>query len=91
MKLDNDVVEDLKKMKENIIVLELCKITQLRYQLCKDLQHIQGSNDVMVRNTKMTPKGKNVKSNKRTKTSSVVNRFVDDKPKTTDDKKERCS
>ena len=29
LKLDYDVVEDLKKMKENIIVFELCKITQL--------------------------------------------------------------
>ena len=30
LKLDYDVVEDLKKMKENIIIFELCKITQLR-------------------------------------------------------------
>ena len=30
LKLGYDVVEDLKKMKANIIVLELCKITQLR-------------------------------------------------------------
>ena len=28
LKLDYDVVEDLKKIKENIIVFELCKITQ---------------------------------------------------------------
>jgi hypothetical protein len=30
LKLDYDVVEDLKKMKANIMVFELCKITQLR-------------------------------------------------------------
>ena len=40
-----------------------------------------------VRNTKATPKGKNVKANKMTKTSSVTNTFVDDKSKTIDDKK----
>jgi hypothetical protein len=33
LKLDYSVVEDLKKMKENITVFELCKITQLREQL----------------------------------------------------------
>jgi hypothetical protein len=33
LKLDYSVVEDLMKMKENIIVFELCKITQLREQL----------------------------------------------------------
>ena len=33
LKLDYSVVEDLKKMKANIIVFELCKITQLREQL----------------------------------------------------------
>ena len=33
LKLDYDVVEDLKKMNANIIVIELCKITQLREQL----------------------------------------------------------
>ena len=33
LKLDYSVVEDLKKMKANITVFELCKITQLREQL----------------------------------------------------------
>ena len=33
LKLDFSVVEDLKKMKENITLFELCKITQLREQL----------------------------------------------------------
>jgi hypothetical protein len=33
LKLGYSVVEDLKKMKENIAVFELCKITQLREQL----------------------------------------------------------
>ena len=33
LKLDYDVVEDLRKMKANITVFELCKITQLREQL----------------------------------------------------------
>lgn len=30
LKLDYDVAEDLKKMKENITLFQLCKITQLR-------------------------------------------------------------
>ena len=34
LKLDYDVVEDLKKMKPNITFFELCKITQLREKLC---------------------------------------------------------
>ena len=38
LKLDYSVVEDLKKMKTNIIVFELCKITQLREQL-RHLKH----------------------------------------------------
>ena len=33
LKLDNSVVEDLKKMNANIMVFELCKITQLMEQL----------------------------------------------------------
>ena len=33
LKLDYSVVEDLKKMKANITMFELCKITQLREQL----------------------------------------------------------
>ena len=40
LKLDYDVVEDLKKMKENITIIELCKIPQLREQLIESLQHI---------------------------------------------------
>ena len=40
LKLDYDVVEDLKKMKANIIVFELCKITRLREQIREALQHI---------------------------------------------------
>lgn len=41
-KLDYSVVEDLKKMNANIIVFELCKLTQLREQLREVLQYIQG-------------------------------------------------
>jgi hypothetical protein len=41
LKLDYSVVEDLKKMKANIIIFELCKITQLREKLREVLQHIQ--------------------------------------------------
>ena len=33
LKLEYSVVEDLKKMKENITTFELCKITQMREQL----------------------------------------------------------
>ena len=33
LKLDYDVIKYLKKMKENITVFELCKITQLREKL----------------------------------------------------------
>ena len=46
LKLDYSVVEDLKKMKENITMFELCKITQLMEQLREVLQHIQGPQDV---------------------------------------------
>ena len=42
LKLDYSVVEDLKKMKANITIFELCKIRQLREQLQEVLQHIQG-------------------------------------------------
>ena len=48
LKLHYDVVEDQKRMKENIIVFKLCKITQLMEKLCEALQQIQGSQDVMV-------------------------------------------
>ena len=64
IKLDCDVVEDLRKMKANIIVFELCKITQLREQLRESFQHIQGPQDVVVGNSKAKPKEKNVKSTK---------------------------
>jgi hypothetical protein len=56
LKLDYDVVEDLKKMKANITVFELSKITQLREQLRDALQHIQGPQDVVISNMKATPK-----------------------------------
>ena len=67
LKLDYDVLEYLKNMKYNIIVFELCKITQLREQLCEYLQHIQGPQDVMARNIEVTLKGKNVNIKKSTK------------------------
>ena len=73
LKLDYDVVEDLKKMKANIIMFELCKITQLREQLHEVVQHIQGPQDVTVGNIEATLEGKNVKVNKSTKASSVTN------------------
>ena len=41
LKLDYSVVEDLKKINANIILFELCKISQLREQLREVLQHIQ--------------------------------------------------
>ena len=56
LKLDYDVVEDLEKMKSNITVFELCKITQLREQLRDALQHIQGPQDVVIGNSKAAPK-----------------------------------
>lgn len=87
MKLDYDAVEDLKKMKEKIIVFELCKITQLREKLHESLQQTQGSEDAKARKTKVTPRGENVKSNKTTKISSFTNTSMDDKAKTTYDKK----
>ena len=72
LKLDYDVVEDIKKMKEHITIFQLCKITQLREQLREALQHIQGPKDVVVGNSKVTPKEKNVKTTKKVKTSSVT-------------------
>ena len=50
LKLDYDVVEYLKKMKPNIIVFDLCKITQLREQLSEALQHIQVRRKVTIGN-----------------------------------------
>jgi hypothetical protein len=64
LKLDYSVVEYLKKMNANIIVFELCKITQLREKLQEVLQHIQGPHDVLVGNSKMTLKGKSIKATK---------------------------
>ena len=88
LKLDYDVVEDLKKMKSNIIVFELCKITQLREQLREALRHIQGPRDVMVENIEETLKGKIVKVNKWTKASSFTNTSnVDNKARTMVDQK----
>ena len=54
-------------------MFELCKITQLREQLREYLQHIQGPQDVVVGNSKVTPKEKNVKTTKVVKSSSVAN------------------
>ena len=89
LKLDYDVVEDLKMMKENITILELCKITQLREQLHESLQHIQGPQDVVIVNSKVTLKGNNVKATKSAKTSSVANTSsVENKENTTMDKKQ---
>jgi hypothetical protein len=83
-KLDYDVVEDLKKMKANITMLELCKITQLREQLREALQHIQGPQDVVVGNLQATQKGKNKKDTKTVKSSSVTSTSnVENKEKTT--------
>ena len=73
LKLDSSVVEDLKKMKANITVFELCKITQLREQLREALQNIQGPQDVVVGNSKATLKGKHTKATKTVKASSVTN------------------
>jgi hypothetical protein len=80
LKLDYSVVEDLKKMNANITVFELCKITQLREQLREVLQHIQGPQDVLVGNSKVTPKGKSIKATKTFKALSVTNTLnVEDK------------
>ena len=89
LKLDYSVVEDLKKMKENISVFELCKITQLREQLWEVLQHIQAPKDVLVGNSKVTPKGKSIKATKTFKASSVTNtsNVEDKKRKTMEEKK----
>ena len=73
LKLDYSVVEDLKKMKANIIVFELCKITQLREQLWEVLQHIQVPQDVVIGISKATPKGKSTKATKIVKALSVAN------------------
>ena len=88
LKLDYSVVEDLKKMNAKITVFELCKITQLREQLREVLQHIQGPQDVLVGNSKVTPKGKSRKTTKTFKASSVTNTSnVEDKERTTMEEK----
>ena len=86
LKLDYDVVEYLKKMKANITVFELCKITQLREQLRDALQTIQAPQDVVNSNSKETPKEKNVKTTKVVKTSTVANTSnSDNNEKTTEE------
>ena len=52
------------------------------------LQHIQGPQDVLVGNSKMTPKGKSIKSTKTFKASSVTNiTNVESKERTTMEEK----
>ena len=75
-------------MNSNITVFELCKITQLREQLRKVLQHIQDPQDVLVGNSKVAPKGKSIKSTKTLKASSVTNTSnVEKKERTTMEEK----
>ena len=79
-------MEDLKKMKANITIFELCKITQLREQLRDALQTIQAPQDVVNSNSKATPKEKNVKTTEVVKTSTVVNNSnSDNNEKTTEE------
>ena len=48
------------------------------------LQHIQGPQDVLVGNSKVTPKGKSIKTTKTFKASSATNTLnVEDKERTT--------
>ena len=76
----------MKKMKANITIFELCKITQLREQLRDALQTIQGPQAVVISNTKATPKEKSVKTTKVVKTSTVANTSrSDNKEKTTEE------
>ena len=75
-------------MKSNIIVFKLCKITQLREKLREALKHIQGPQYVVIGNSKVAPKGKNVKTTKVVKTSSVANTSrIGNKAKTTEEEK----
>ena len=88
LKLDYDVVENIKKMKANITIFELCKIIQLMEHLQEYLQHIQGPQDVIAGNSKETPKEKNVKTTKMVKASSVANTYsMENKEKTTEEEK----
>jgi hypothetical protein len=78
------VVEALKKMKANITIFELCKITQVREHLQEALQHIQEPRDVVAGNSKATQKWKSTKSTKTVKASIDANTSnVEDKDKTT--------
>ena len=53
-------------------------------QLREVLQHIQGPQDVLVGNSKVTPKGKSIKTTNTFKASSVTNTLnVKDKERTT--------
>ena len=75
-------------MKENIILFELWKLTQLREQLREALQHIQSPQDVAIGNSKVTLKRKNTKATKSTKTISVTSTSsVENKEMTTMNKK----
>ena len=58
-------------MNTNNTVFELCKITQLREQLREVLYLIQGPQDVLVGNSKVTPKGKSIKPTNTFKASNV--------------------
>ena len=69
-------------------MFELCKITQLTEWLHEALKHIQGHQDVLVGNIRVTLKRKNVKVNESTKSSSVANTSsVNNKAKTMVDQK----
>jgi hypothetical protein len=82
------VVEELNKMKANITLFELCKITQLREQLREVLQQIQGPQGVLVGNSKVTPKGKSIKATETFKSLSVANTSnVEGKERTTMEEK----
>ena len=75
-------------MNSNITVFELCKITQLREKLREVLQHIQDPQDVLVGNSKVTPKGKSIKATKTFKALSVTNTSnVEDMERTTMEEK----
>ena len=75
-------------MKANITIFELGKLTQLREKLREALQHIQGPQDVIVGDSKATPKEKNVNTTKTVKASSVTNTSsVENKEKTTEEDK----
>ena len=75
-------------MKVNITIFELCKITQLREHLREALKHIQGPEDVVVCNSKVTSKEKYVKTIKTIKASNVTSTSsIENKEKTTEEEK----